>query len=513
MTIASALENLNTDIINARTAITTKGGTVTANGGSSQLATDIATIPTGGGSATLITKSITANGTYNASSDNADGYSSVNVNVPTGITPTGTRTITANGTYDVTNYASADVNVSGGNFVGIPREINNGVFSLPTISDFNLPNTVTTIGERALAHAFEFQSYETTKGVTSVDFSSVEAIENYGMAQFAKNCGKIKNVNLENLETTGEGALSDAFSMYTFQSNTFTIDLSSLQTVGSSCFSGAFYRARITTIDLSKVTTIGDYGFANAFYDSNLHYGDFTGVTSLQNKQCFSKSSSMSVSSNSLPSIAPYGAFAGAPYSGPQKMKIDFSSLVSVSGDYCFAGAFRESRINKIGVSQDEGVDFSNLEEVTGHGCFYCAFSGRPISEVSFPKLTIIGSSTASGANGSHFASAFTDTTSTERVLRFPMLKEIYCTGGSSLGTFYNCKQPTAYYFPKLNTITYATGASASNQSACKYIFSGNSNVTELHFGASNQTAIEATDGYSTLWGRGAGNATVYFDL
>lgn len=35
---------------------------------------------------TLITKSITANGTYNASSDSADGYSSVSVNVPTGST-------------------------------------------------------------------------------------------------------------------------------------------------------------------------------------------------------------------------------------------------------------------------------------------------------------------------------------------------------------------------------------------------------------------------------------------
>ena len=47
MTIASALTALNTDIVNARTAITNKGGTVTVNGGSSQLATDIATIPTG----------------------------------------------------------------------------------------------------------------------------------------------------------------------------------------------------------------------------------------------------------------------------------------------------------------------------------------------------------------------------------------------------------------------------------------------------------------------------------
>lgn len=37
-----------------------------------------------GGSATLITKNITANGTYSASDDSADGYSSVTVNVPSG---------------------------------------------------------------------------------------------------------------------------------------------------------------------------------------------------------------------------------------------------------------------------------------------------------------------------------------------------------------------------------------------------------------------------------------------
>ena len=35
-----------------------------------------------GGSATLVTKSITANGTYSASDDSADGYSEVTVNVP-----------------------------------------------------------------------------------------------------------------------------------------------------------------------------------------------------------------------------------------------------------------------------------------------------------------------------------------------------------------------------------------------------------------------------------------------
>ena len=38
----------------------------------------------GGGSSTLITKTITENGTYSAEDDSADGYSSVTVNVPTG---------------------------------------------------------------------------------------------------------------------------------------------------------------------------------------------------------------------------------------------------------------------------------------------------------------------------------------------------------------------------------------------------------------------------------------------
>ena len=68
-------------------------------------------------------------------------------------------------------------------------------------------------------------------------------------------------------------------------------------------------------------------------------------------------------------------------------------------------------------------------------------------------------------------------------------------------------------YFPKLDTITYGTGASSSNQNACKNIFYNCSSLTELHFGAANQAAIEASPGYSTAWGRGAGNVTIYFDL
>lgn len=61
-------------------AIRTKGGTSSDLVYPDGFISAISNIPSGGGS-TLITKSITENGTYNASSDSADGYSSVTVNV------------------------------------------------------------------------------------------------------------------------------------------------------------------------------------------------------------------------------------------------------------------------------------------------------------------------------------------------------------------------------------------------------------------------------------------------
>ena len=88
----------------------------------------------GGGSAILVTKDVTTNGTYNASSDHADGYSKVNVNVANTYTnedegkvvDNGTlvaqtamaEEVTENGTVDTTLYNSVTVNVPSGG--GLP---------------------------------------------------------------------------------------------------------------------------------------------------------------------------------------------------------------------------------------------------------------------------------------------------------------------------------------------------------------------------------------------------------
>lgn len=70
-----------------------------------------------GSPAKLGTKSITVNGTYNASSDNLDGFSQVSVNVP-GAT-LGTKSITENGTYNASSdnldgYSQVIVDVATG---------------------------------------------------------------------------------------------------------------------------------------------------------------------------------------------------------------------------------------------------------------------------------------------------------------------------------------------------------------------------------------------------------------
>jgi len=74
-------------------------------------------------------KTITANGTYNAQDDDLDGYSTVTVNVPSATL--GTKSITQNGTYNASSdsldgYSQVTVNVSGGGGGGSITKLREG---------------------------------------------------------------------------------------------------------------------------------------------------------------------------------------------------------------------------------------------------------------------------------------------------------------------------------------------------------------------------------------------------
>lgn len=181
-----------------------------------------------------------------------------------------------------------------------------------------------------------------------------------------------------------------------------------------------------------------------------------------------------------------------------------FPQLIQISGTNALNNCFCGTSI--------ENISFPVLQSVTGGNAFAYAFNDTPVQAVSFPKLRKIGSDTATGMDFGHFNYAFSGTKVTS--LEFPELTAIYCTGSSStFGTFYNNNTIQKMYFPKLTVIDKSPAYTSSFSISQKNIFYNCSKLTEIHFGAANRAAIEATEGYSTLWGRGAGKATVYFDL
>ena len=149
MSIATALTNLSNDIENARDAIEAKGGTVTQNGGSSQLATDIATIPQSGG--------------------------------------------------------------GGGNDYDIPMEVQTyqgggGEFRRKTASfNYKIPDSATILGTNALTYAFW------NAGVAKIDFNNVTEIGVESCGQMCYRCQNLTEVKFTKVTTILASGLSQAF--------------------------------------------------------------------------------------------------------------------------------------------------------------------------------------------------------------------------------------------------------------------------------------------------------------
>lgn len=144
------------------------------------------------------TKQITQNG----DGQNVIGYAAVDVNVP-GIVPAGTKQINQNGTHDVTQYASAEVNVP--NTYAASDEgkvVNNGALTAQTSGtatengtvDTTLINSLLVNVDRSSAQHFQYTQTENwnsaSAGGTTKNFVAVYCTKGAGYYY-----AKIQNTN------------------------------------------------------------------------------------------------------------------------------------------------------------------------------------------------------------------------------------------------------------------------------------------------------------------------------
>lgn len=198
MTIASEITRIQTNIADAYTAAIGKGATMPATENSDNLATCIASIPSGGGSG-----------------------------------------------------------------IGIPREVKNGVYQVPTESfTFSWPNDATDVGDHGFQNAFTGCT-----AITSADFSSLTTMSgDYSFNTAFSLCTGLTSVDFSSLTTvSGNNGLTTAFNNCT---GLTSVDFSSLTTVsGKSSFARTLQNCTgLTSVDFPSLTTVsGDYSFSNAF--------------------------------------------------------------------------------------------------------------------------------------------------------------------------------------------------------------------------------------------------------
>lgn len=209
-------------------------------------------------SAVLTTKNITTNGTYNASSDNADGYSSVTVDIPDplyyGIPSKmwfGQQAAAGTYTPNFTPLRSISDYLCYGKF--------EGAVQLVGIADFS---TVETIGAGGLCGAFDLTA------ISGVRFDSLRSVYtdalNYAFGECYSLTGTISFPSLQNIFSFGSKSFYSAFN-YT---SITTADFSALRTVsGISAFECAFKGCEsLTNIKFDALITVtGESAFQNAF--------------------------------------------------------------------------------------------------------------------------------------------------------------------------------------------------------------------------------------------------------
>ena len=254
MSIATELQNLNDNILDAYTAVQGKGGTVPANKNTANLDTAIASIPSG--PEAYIPREIDANGVFGQPTQ------SFSFSLPSGATDVSARALES-AFYGCANLTSVDLssltNVSG------MYAFQNAFYGCRNLTSVNLSSLATVSGGGAFQNAF----YNCNR-LTSVNLSSLAIVGGSSALQNVfQFCSNLTSVNLSSLTTArGNNALNGAFQ---FCTNLTSVNLSSLATVsGNGAFQNAFqYCTSLTSLSFPSLTT-SSFGSRINQFDSML---------------------------------------------------------------------------------------------------------------------------------------------------------------------------------------------------------------------------------------------------
>lgn len=201
----------------------------------------------------------------------------------------------------------------GSDFIGIPRELNNGVLQMPsTPTTYTLPKGVTDIGDFAMYYAFAYAS-----GITSVDLSKLTTISGqHGLSSAFYHAG-VQNVDISNLVTiTGDYGMNSTFNT---NPNLQTVEFPKLVSIGKRAFSNAFsFCSGLTSLSFPELTTIsGESGFGDSCRScTGLTVVTFPKLTSLSEnamRNCFENCTGITdvyfpaLTTSSFPSGVGYG--------------------------------------------------------------------------------------------------------------------------------------------------------------------------------------------------------------
>lgn len=461
----------------------------------------------------LASKTITANGLYEASADNATGYSSVTVAVPDRPTHNGELNVTPTTeaqTIDVPSYldgygpvnvaavtSTIDSNIQ-------PSNIKEGV-SILGVSGSVVESNETTLNVTPTTSA---QTLSPTSPYTGFDEVNVSAVTS----------SIDVNIQPENI-VQGVSILGTEGSVYVptkyiefAKSGTQLyrvakqIDLTGVESLADYALYGVYTKCSFpanTVVDMRPVTSINKYSCAYCFSGASAQKLDFSSVTYVGFYGCFCMCIHESFRATNIKEIDFSGLErAGYEYTAQQFVSfcqgckgleyVNFGSLKVVgcstrgSNSQCFSNAFQKSELQRINLGK--------LEVAQGNNAFnYCFDQCKKLEALDLSSLVYIN-----GDNAMHHLCAQCV------VMSSPLLTSLkVVTGTNALVYAFSQTNITEIRFPAFREAT---------SSAFVLMLSQVPDVT-LHFPANTQNIVTNLTGYSATTPFGATSGTVLFDL